>query len=147
MAHVELSLSDAFGRRQDPVDSLANWVASVAVAAEPCLIIDVDAVIAAASVSCCDLLGLGSPDSVVGQPLLDGNLRLVDFTTARNELTDAEVDKIPPLLALTSGRLAHGLLRVRTDPDGRSDATVDAIATPLLVDGAVAGSLTFFSEV
>lgn len=153
MAHVELSLSEAFVPRSRPpadsdsADSFANWVATVSAAAEPCLIIDTDRVIAAASVSCCELLGLGDPVDVVGRPLLEGGLRLVDFTAAQSELTEAEIAKIPPLLALTSKRLARGLLRVQTERAGESVATVDAVASPLLLDGAVAGSLTFFSEV
>lgn len=146
MAHVELSLSEVFPPqpRPAPTDSFTTWVAAVAAAAEPCLVIDADTVVAAVSVSGCALLGLGDPANAVGRPLLDSGLRLVDFTAARVELPETEIDKIPPVLALTSGCLARGLLRVQS---GETDATVDAIATPLLVDGAVAGSLTFFSEV
>ncbi|HEX5540915.1 MAG TPA: hypothetical protein VFX60_05035 [Micromonospora sp.] len=155
MAHVELSISDPLVPRQRPpapqppptADGFRNWVTTVSGALEPCLVINAAAVIAAASVSCCHLLGLDLPTSVVGRPLLDGGLRLVDFTAARGELTPAEIEKIPPLLALTSGRLARGLLRVQTGIDGETDATVDAIATPLLLGGEVAGSLTFFAEV
>lgn len=151
MAHVELSLSEAFVPHPGPpataADSFDSWVSTVSGATEPCLVIDVDTVIAAASASCCELLGLGTPAGVVGRRLLDGGLRLVDFTAAPAELTEAEIDKIPPLLALTSGRLARGLLRVRTDAAREAVATVDAIATPLLVDGTVGGSLTFFAEV
>lgn len=152
MAHVELSLSEVFAPRPGTpsppaaADNFSSWVATVSAAAEPCLVIDLEMTIAAASVSCCGLLGLGAPMDVVGRPLLDGCLRLVDFTVNRGKLTEAEIDMIPPLLALTSGRLAHGLLRVQAGADD-TDATVDAIATPLLAGGAVAGSLTFFSEV
>ena len=85
--------------------------------------------------------------ALIGRPLLDGGLRLLDFTANRGELTEAEADKIPPLLALSSGRLARGLLRVQAASADNSDATVDAISTPVLTDGTVAGSLTFFSEV
>ncbi|GAB3148918.1 hypothetical protein GCM10027290_34390 [Micromonospora sonneratiae] len=153
MAHVELSLSEV---RIPPIsapveqksdDSFARWSATVSSAAEPCLLIDRDTTIAAVSVSCCRLLGLGEPADVIDLPLLDGGLRLLDFTAARAELTEQEVDKIPPLLALTSGRLARGLLRVRPTSAGEADATVDAITTPILADGEVAGSLTFFSEI
>ena len=153
MAHVELSLTEAFVPQATDTstgyesDSFTHWSATVSRAAEPCLLIDLRMTIGAISVSCCDLLGLSAPAEVVGQPLLGGELRLVDFTAARGELTEQEVDKIPPLLALSSGRLARGLLRVQSDTAGTTDATVDAIATPLLIAGAVAGSLTFFSPV
>jgi PAS domain-containing protein len=153
LAHVELSLTEAFDLPEaafdldtrTPVDSFGRWATTVAAAEEPCLVIDSDHTIVSASAACCALLGLGEPTQAAGLPLLDAGLRLVDFTAARSELTEPEIEKIPPLLAVTSGRLARGLLRVRGGGDG--DATVDAIATPLLIGGAVAGSLTFFSEV
>ncbi|MEV4627653.1 PAS domain-containing protein [Micromonospora sp. NPDC049523] len=153
MAHVELSLTEAFvpqatGTSADhESDSFANWSASVSLAAEACLLIDLRTTITAISDSCCTLLGLSAPAEVVGHPLLDGELRLLDFTAARGELNEQEVDKIPPLLALSSGRLTRGLLRVQAGTSPTTDATVDAISTPLLVAGAVAGSLTFFAKV
>ena len=152
MAHVELSLTEAFAPLvQPPVghasDSFTRWIAVVCAAAEPCMVIDAEMTIAAASSSCCRLLGLGTPGRAVGRPLLDAGLHLVDFTAARGELTEVDLDKIPPLLAITSGRLARGLLRMQPAAPGATDATVDAVATPLLVRGAVAGSLTFFAEV
>ncbi|HEY3008000.1 MAG TPA: hypothetical protein VGJ63_08035 [Micromonosporaceae bacterium] len=151
MAHVELSLSEAFvlgtGPAEEPVDVLERWAATVRTADEPCLVIDTDAVIVATSASCCSLLGLGRPEHTVGRFLLDGVLRLVDFTAAGGQLTEAEIDKIPPLLALSSGRLARGLMRVQCSADGFQHATIDAIATPLLRGEKAAGSLTFFSAV
>jgi hypothetical protein len=151
VAHVELSLSEAFALGPATVpkseNAVTRWAAAVRDAAEPCLVIDAEAVIVATSASCCALLGLGHPASTVGRFLLDGVLRLVDFTAARGELTEAEIDKIPPLLALSSGRLARGLMRVQCSADGIQHATVDAIATPLLRGGTPAGSLTFFSAV
>lgn len=160
MAHVELSLPDAFvpllappddAARDDaqpddaqPDDSFSRWVSTVAAANEPCLVIDTGHKIVAASASCCALFDLGSPPVAVGRPLVGETLRLVDFTAARGELTDPEIEKIPPLLAITSGRLARGVLRIQADAAG---ATIDAVATPLFRDGLVAGSLTFFSEV
>ncbi|MFK3982504.1 hypothetical protein ACI2K4_19270 [Micromonospora sp. NPDC050397] len=153
MAHVELSLTEAYVPRGNDTspghesDSFAHWSASVSRAAEPCLLIDPRATIGAISASCCTLLGLSEPTEVVGQPLLGGELRLLDFTAARSELTDQEAEKIPPLLALSSGRLARGLLRVQTGATPATDTTVDAISTPLLVGGAVAGSLTFLAKV
>lgn len=153
MAHVELSLTEAYVPQAGGTstgfgsDSFANWTASVSQAAEPCLLIDLRTTITAISDSCCTLLGLSAPEEVVGHPLLDGELRLLDFTAARGELNEQDVDKIPPLLALSSGRLTRGLLRVQAGTGPTTDATVDAISTPLLVAGAVAGSLTFFARI
>ncbi|GAB3795211.1 hypothetical protein [Micromonospora zhanjiangensis] len=150
MAHLELSLSDAFVPAATPPpgpDSLARWIATVTGAPEPCLVIDQRTRIVAISQACCDLICLGSPEDTVGRPLLDAGVRLIDFTAARGELAEQDIDKIPPLLALSSGRLARGLLRVSGKPAGATTATVDAIATPLFSDGSVAGSLTFLSEV
>jgi hypothetical protein len=155
VAHVELSLSESFAPQADetpapvpaepPIGGLACWVRTVANARECCLVIDADATIVAASVACHDLLSLGAPGGAIGRFLLDGALRLVDFTAARDELTEMDVEKIPPLLALHSGRLARGLMRVSDGAD--VDVTVDAITTPLLEDGKVVGSLTFFAPV
>jgi hypothetical protein len=153
VAHVELSLSEAFVPL-DPApghlpteDSFSRWLRTVAGADEPCLVIDTRLAIVAASVSCCRLLGLGQPAAAIGRPLVGGGLRLVDFTAARSQLPEPEIDKIPPILAVTSGRLARGLLRVLSSTVGDADATVDAVATPVFRRHAVAGSLTFFSQV
>ncbi|WP_229399154.1 PAS domain-containing protein [Micromonospora okii] len=151
MAHVELSLSDVFVPAADTpleqeCDNFVLWSTTVSHAAEPCLLIDADTRIVAVSAAGCELLCLSCPEDVIGLPLLDGCLRLLDFTANRGELTEQETDKIPPLLALHSKRLARGLLRVQAAA-GRTDPTVDAISTPVLADGQVAGSLTFFSEV
>ncbi|MFI6264352.1 PAS domain-containing protein [Micromonospora sp. NPDC051006] len=152
MAHVELSLSEVFvptarASTEPESDNFGQWSSTVSHADEPCLLIDADTKVVAISAAGCELLCLGKPEDLIGLPLLDGGLRLVDFTANRGELTDQEIDKIPPLLALSSGRLARGLLRVQAAPEGSSDATVDAISTPVLTDGSVAGSLTFFSVV
>jgi PAS domain-containing protein len=170
VAHVELSLTEAFvplaRAPHDPdaelsdilsaptvpngdpgaVASFGHWAATVAAAEEACLVIDAELRIVAASATCCKLFGIGDLAAASGLHLLDAGLRLVDFTAARGELAETEIDKIPPLLAVTSGRLARGLLRV-TSPEQDGDATVDAVATPLTVGGRVAGSLTFFSVV
>jgi hypothetical protein len=169
VAHVELSLTEAFvplartpadpdaeladiiaapARGADPTSgtSFSRWAATVAAAAEPCLVIDAACTIVAASASCCRLFGIGEPGTAAGRPLRDVGLRLVDFTAAGGALTETEVEKIPPLLAVTSGRAARGLLRMRC-PDEAGAATLDALATPLLDGGTVAGSLTFFSIV
>ncbi|GAA2713773.1 hypothetical protein ACFY2R_04830 [Micromonospora olivasterospora] len=152
MAHVELSLSEVFvpAARTLPEqesDNFGQWSVTVSRATEPCLLIDADTRVVAVSTSGCELLCLGCPEDVIGLPLLDGCLRLLDFTAHRGELTEQETDKIPPLLALHSGRLARGLLRVQATAAGCSDPTVDAISTPVLTGGQVAGSLTFFAEV
>ncbi|MEU6072678.1 hypothetical protein [Micromonospora sp. NPDC047074] len=152
MAHVELSLSDVFvpaagTSTGQESDNVGRWSSTVSRADEPCLLIDAATRVVAVSTSGCELLYLGAPEDVIGLPLLDGGLRLLDFTANRGELTEPEIDKIPPLLALSSKRLARGLLRVQGMSAEAPDSTVDAISTPVLTDGTVTGSLTFFSPV
>jgi hypothetical protein len=151
VAHVELSLSGAFvPQARTPseaefVPGLDRWTSAVAEAAEPCLVIDTFTTILAVSVSCCELFGLGKPAEAIGRPLSDA-LRLIDFTAGAGELDETDVEKIPPLLAIRSERLARGLLRTVPAP-GEPPLTVDAITTPLLNGERVAGSLTFFASV
>jgi hypothetical protein len=151
VAHVELSLSGAFvPQARTPaeaefVPSVDRWTSTVAAAAEPCLVIDTSTVILAVSASCSELFGLGKPIEAIGKTLGEA-IRLIDFTATAGELDDSDVEKIPPLLAIRSERLARGLLRVVPSPD-EGPLTVDAIATPLLDGTRVAGSLTFFSPV
>lgn len=154
MPHVELSLSDPLvPRARSSVEmeglesNLDRWAVVVAGAAEPSLVVDVAATIVAASESCCEMFGLGPPAGAIGRFLLDGVLRFVDFTAARGELAEGEVDKIAPLLALSSGRLARGLLRVQYGASEDEICTADAIATPLWQGTTVVGSLTFFSKI
>lgn len=152
MAHVELSLPDVFvPAARTPTGpgcgNVGKWSASVSHAEEPCLLIDAETLVVAISAAGCELLCLGAPEDVVGLPLLEGGLRLLDFTAARHELPEQETDKIPPLLALHSGRLARGLLRVQPAGDASTYATVDAVSTPMLTGGSVTGSLTFFSPI
>lgn len=152
MAHVELSLSGAFvPQARTPTEaefvaSIDRWMSTVAAAAEPCLIIDATTTIRAVSPSCSALFALGKPVEAVGQPLLGGALRLIDFTAGGGELDEPEVEKIPPLLAIRSKRLARGLMRVQIEGP-EPHLTVDAIATPLLAAERVVASLTFFSPV
>ena len=152
MAHVELSLTGAIvPQARTPADfefvaSIETWAATVATAAEPCLVIDQDLIVQAVSPSAAELLGLGKPAEVVGQRLLGGVLRLIDFTAEPGELDEPEAEKIAPVLAIRSGRLARGLIRVKGEADD-THITVDAIATPLLDGESVVGSLTFFSAV
>ncbi|HEX8632269.1 MAG TPA: PAS domain-containing protein [Catenuloplanes sp.] len=153
MTHVELSLSEAFvpqprSPAATPLDSnVERWTATVDRAAEPCVVIDRDATILAISASCCALLGLDPPAATLGKPLIDGPLRFIDFTAGRCQLPEADAEKIPPMLALSSERLARGLIRVQFDAGTGGDVTVDAISTPLVDDGVVRASLTFFSAV
>jgi PAS domain-containing protein len=152
VAHVELSLSGAFvpqartPSESEFVPSIERWKTTVAVAAEPALVIDAGGTILAVSPSATALLGLGRPAEAVGQPLLGGRIRLIDFTAGGGDLDEPEVERIPPLLAIRSGRLARGLMRVQT-VEGEAHLTVDAIATPLVDAGDVVASLTFFSAV
>jgi len=153
VAHVELSLSGAIvPQARTPaevelVPNLERWATTVTTAAEPCLIIDAETMILAISPSCGQLLGLGKPAEAIGQPLIDsGVLRLIDFTAGGGELARPEIEKIPPVLAIRSGRLARGLMRVQADP-AYPAVTIDAIATPLTEGEQVVASLTFFSAV
>ncbi|GIJ51469.1 hypothetical protein Val02_83550 [Virgisporangium aliadipatigenens] len=149
MPHVELSLSglSVDRERQQPgggsLDpSVRRWAEAVATAVEPSLVIDSRALVVAMSPSCVRLLGFKK--APLGKKATGGALRLIDFSTAAAPLTDTEVAKVPPLLSLSSGRLARGLIRVEC-PDGA--CTLDAVATPIGEQSDVVGSLTFFSPV
>lgn len=153
MAHVELSISQGayVPQARTPAEAefvpgIERWTSTVSTAVEPCLVIDKLGTILAVSPSCSELLGLGSPLEAIAQPLLGGVLRLVDFTADGGALDEPEVEKIPPVLAIKSERLARGLMRVRTQGP-EVHLTVDAIATPLTAGGQVVASLTFFSPV
>ena len=154
MAHVELSLSGSFvpqARTPSEAEFVADidrWTSTVTAAVEPCLVIDVATTILAVSPSCGELLGLGKPADAVGQRLLGdgGVLRLIDFTAGGGELDEPEIEKIPPVLAIRSQRLARGLMRVQAD-GAATNLTVDAIATPLVAADQVVASLSFFSAV
>lgn len=152
MAHVELSLSGAFvPQARTPAEAefvtgIERWTSTVAMAPEPCLVIDAASTILAVSASCSELLGLGRAAESVGQPLLGGVLRLIDFTAGGGELAELEIEKIPPLLAIRSEHLARGLMRVQPATGG-PHLTVDAIATPLMQGDQVVASLTFFSAI
>lgn len=153
MPHVDLELSEVLVppvRAPVDVDAMTNldrWAAVVEVAIEPCIVIDSMSAIVATSPSCCELFDLGDPRATVGRYLLREVLWLIDFTAARGMLTGAEADKIPPLLALSSGRVARGLMRVQCGQGEGQIRTVDAIATPIREATSTAGSLTFFSEI
>lgn len=154
MEYVELSVTvpqartpaDDADAEVEVVANVDRWAATVAAATEPCLVIDKDVVIQAISPAAAELLGLGKPAEVFGKKLDGVVLRLIDFTAEPGVLEDPEVDKIAPLLAIRSGRLARGLIRVKGEA-ADTHTTVDAIATPLLDGEIVVGSLTFFSAV
>jgi len=139
---VELSITDLGPVIPPPPDPLGHWVRAVVRAVEPCLVIDKRAVIVAMSQQCVAMLGLKR--SPVGASLREGPLKLIDFSATGEKLHENEVGKVPPILAMTSERLARGLIRLRCDG---AVHTLDAIATPIGPPDAVAGSLTFFSPV
>ncbi|HEX6683954.1 MAG TPA: hypothetical protein VF062_14215 [Candidatus Limnocylindrales bacterium] len=147
MTHIELSLSPSAHPSPEATvtDPLEQWAASVTAAEESCLVIDASGVILAASGPCARMLRQKQPLEFMGRHLLDREvLALIDFTAAGNELAETEREQIPPLLALSSGRLARSLLRVR---NSAGIHTLDAIATPLRRNDSVVGSLTFFAAV
>ncbi|OLB80095.1 MAG: hypothetical protein AUI14_08030 [Actinobacteria bacterium 13_2_20CM_2_71_6] len=147
MAHVELSLSESFTPDADasvPSGSLAHWAATVSGAVEPCLVINGLSEIVAISPAASTMLGFTDQAVAVGCHLFAGVIRLLDFTSAAARLPDSDIEKIPPILACSSGRLARGLLRVQA---GDEVSTVDAIATPLFDGRKAVGSLTFFSQI
>lgn len=148
MAHVELSLSESLSVPIQHItdwSSVDRWTFAVDGATEPCLVIDIGAVIAAVSAPACELLGFARPEDAVGQCLYADVLPLVDFTAAAADLAEGEVSRIPPVLALTSGRLARGLMRTRAQ--NGEIITMDALSTPLREGDTVIGSLTFFGIV
>ena len=145
MAHLELSVSES--AEPDlvpaPATSVEHWAIAVSEAAEPCLLIDHLSMIVAASAAVCALLGFEDQGKAVGRHLFAGVVRLIDFADGE-KLPDSEIEKIPPVLAYSSGRLARGLLRVKVGPETR---TLDAVATPLFDGKKPVGSLTFFAPV
>jgi hypothetical protein len=147
VAHVELSLSESLPlplQRIPDWNSVDRWTMAVDGATEPCLVIDSYSAIAAVSASASKMLGFDLPEAAVGQCLLAEVLPLVDFTSAGGTLAEGEVNRIPPVLALTSGRLARGLMRTRAHGE---IITMDALSTPLWEHDTVIGSLTFFCPV
>lgn len=149
MAHIELSLTPAdaapdalpslrvVGRPRD----LDAWLAAVAEAEEPCLVLDAGGVIMGASPAAVRLLGAEAADELLGRGLLEDVVELLDFAGGADRLPDTQLPRLAPLLALGSGALARGLMRIRS---GGEVVTLDAVSTPLRVDGELAGSLTFF---
>jgi hypothetical protein len=146
MTHVELSLSSTGNRYATSAaePALARWAAALTGADEAALIIDTEAQIVACTPGCAELLCLRT--SSIGERL-QNSLRLIDFTAAGIDLPDADRELIPPLLAIASGRLARGLIRVRCAHDATLTRTLDAISTPIRQDDTAVGSLTFLCEI
>jgi PAS domain-containing protein len=130
----------------NPQASLKRWSEAVASADEPCLVLNREAVILAASASCAEMIGLGDAVAALGRPLREALVDLIDFNDSPDKLDSAEADKIPPLLAISSRRLARGLMRLQCPRTGTT-CTMDAIATPLWDGTEVTGSLSFFSKI
>jgi hypothetical protein len=147
VAHVELSWESPVGGATwiSDSNSLRHWASTVAGAYEPCMVVDLDARIAAASMPACRLLGFNGPADAIGRSLHARALPLLDFTSEGSPLSDEDLPRIPPIIALSSRLLARGVLRVRTR-DGQI-VTMDAVSTPLRDHEHVVGSLTFFCEV
>jgi PAS domain-containing protein len=153
VAQIDLSVSRAdvaseviaaplrlVGTRRD----LGGWLSAVQSSEEACLVLDRDGIVVGASVACELLFGAPARSlAQAGSGLLDA-VNLIDFSAARNGLALDEIERIPPLAALSNGTLARGLMRLKVDG---SYVTLDAVATPLRASGVVAGSLTFFYKI
>jgi PAS domain-containing protein len=122
---------------------LARWIATVAAAHDPCLVLDAQGQVLSLSSSAAELLGC-SDVGVIGRRLLDV-IDLVDFETGSSSPDYAT--RIAPLAVLvpTSG-LMRSLLRVRQHQG--APLTVDASAAPIHdVRGETVGSFTFLAPV
>jgi PAS domain-containing protein len=145
VASVELSLSEPFVPAVASITALERWRNAVVDATEACLVIDSVGTIVAVSAAASRLLGFESPEAATMANLFhEGVVRLLDFTSSASVLPDEDLRKTAPALALSSGRLARGLIRVRS---GGQILTIDAISTPLFDGTELVGSLTFFAPV
>ncbi|GAC1439441.1 MAG: hypothetical protein NVSMB55_00900 [Mycobacteriales bacterium] len=114
------------------------WHAAVTASAEPCLLLDREARVVAASAAVGAVLGT-SAASAAGARFVD-LVTAVDFTSGA--APDAELDRsVPPLRALATGGLARGLLRLRS---AAGLVTYDVVAVPLT---GQCGALAFFLAV
>lgn len=122
---------------------LARWIATVAAAHDPCMVLDGEGQVLSVSSSGADLLGC-SDAGVIGRQLLDV-IDLVDFDTGTSSPDYAA--RIAPLAVLTAGSgLMRSLLRVRHSDGSR--LTVDASAAPIHdARGETVGSFTFLAPV
>lgn len=141
VTHLKLSVTEPHVLRSPTRCPLDAWMTAATRAQELCLVLNAEATVAAASVGLERLLDVTG--TLMGRHIFDGMLGLLDFADG-SALTDDELGKIPPVLALTSRRLVRGLLRVTT---AHGACTLDAVATPLEADHTLIGSLTFFCRV
>ncbi|HIW63542.1 MAG TPA: hypothetical protein H9881_13870 [Candidatus Stackebrandtia excrementipullorum] len=137
MPHIELSLSAGDGE----VSTCKRWGTPVKSSSDACLLLDGSGRIVATSPSCRAMLGLPDGIDAHGRTLLDGAIRLIGFAAGGGALPRWDVERIPPLQALSTGALARGLMRVTAAGVPR---TLDAIATPLHGGTEIVGSLSFF---
>ncbi len=140
---VELSLELSDPSSAGIQGSLALWAQTANLAEEPCVVIDGDGMVVAASSGCREMFGIDC-DAAVNCALAGEVFDLRDFSNLQKQLPDWEITKIPPLLAISSAGLARGLLRVWV---GHATKTVDAVSVPLADAGEIVGSLTFFLPV
>lgn len=122
---------------------LARWIAAVAAAHDPCLVLDREGQVLSMSAAAAELFGC-SDIGVIGRGLLDV-VDVVDFDSGGSNPDYAA--RIAPLAVLVSGSgLMRSLMRVR-----RRDAvrvTLDVASAPIH-DGArwTVGSITFLAPV
>ena len=139
-----LHIVDLGDHMRAPVAStpLARWIATVAAAHDPCLVLDPEGQVLSMSVSAAELLGC--TEGVIGRRLLDV-IEVIDFDTGRPSPDYAH--RIAPVAVLSTGTgLMRSLMRIR-QRDGMP-VTVDAAAAPIHdATGATVGSFTFFATV
>jgi hypothetical protein len=140
---LSLELSGSSPPDRGTLGSLEMWADTASLAEEPCVVIDAQGMVVAASAGCRQLFDIDT-DEAVGCALAGEVFDLRDFSTLQRSLPDWEISKIPPLLAVSSAGLSRGLLRVWV---GSATKTVDAVSVPLVDSGAIVGSLTFFLPV
>lgn len=120
---------------------LGSWTATVRASQDPCLLLDAAGRVAAASAGALgSLLVQDAERDVVGKHVAEV-LALTDFQPLPGDI-GGTLDHLPPLLALASGGLSRGLLRLRGPGDRL--LTVDMVAAALHdADGALAGVIAF----
>lgn len=135
----------ADGGDPDGTDGLAAWTRATVGANDPCLVVDENGLVVAASPRAAQMLG-ETVGALVGRVLLDDVLDLRDFEDDARP-GHSYASRIPPLLAIQADAPTRGLLRIRC-PDG-SRATLDAVAAPLHAGTGedIVGSVTFLARV